>query len=144
MLKRFTLPSILLLSSLAFGFAYMNQIPRKKAPEGAQVYIISPKDGDTVTSPVTVSFGLKGMGVSPAGLKKKHTGHHHVLIDTGLPNLGLPVPADKNHIHFGGGQTQTELDLSRGTHTLQLLLADEIHVPHDPAIKSKQITITVK
>ena len=122
-----------------------NLFPITPAPEGVQVYIISPQDGAQVTSPVTVEFGLKGMGIAPAGIEKANTGHHHLLIDVKeLPAAGLPITADKNHIHFGGGQTQTELKLEKGTHTLQLNLADHNHVPFQPALVSKKITITVK
>jgi len=144
MLKRLFLLTVLLLSSVAFGY-YYNQLARKPKPKGAEVYFISPVDGDTVSSPVTIRFGLKGMGVAPAGMKMDHTGHHHILIDAEtLPNLGFPIPADDNHVHFGGGQTETTLNLSPGKHTLQLLLGDELHVPHDPPVISKKITITVK
>ena len=119
------------------------QIPRTPAVEGARVYIISPVEGATVTSPVTVQFGLSGMGVAPAGVDKVGTGHHHLIIDAPLPPAGLPVPADANHRHFGGGQTEVSIDLSPGTHTLQLLVADHQHVPHDPPLASEIVTITV-
>lgn len=114
------------------------------AAEGAELYIISPADGATVSSPVTISFGLEGMGVAPAGIEFANTGHHHLLIDAELPPLDLPVPADENHVHFGLGQTQTEVELAPGTHTLQLILGDHLHIPHDPAVISEQITITVE
>lgn len=116
-------------------------------PEDAMLYIISPEDGATVASPVTVRFGLKGMGVAPAGVDKARTGHHHLLIDTDAPageDLAMPLPADENHVHFGGGQTETVIDLSPGTHTLQLIMGDMNHVPHDPPLVSKKITITVE
>jgi len=112
--------------------------------EGASVYIISPADGETVASPVRVVFGLRGMGVAPAGTEKANTGHHHLIIDTDLPAADAPVPADAQHIHFGGGQTEVEVDLSPGKHTLQLLLGDKSHIPHDPPVSSEKITITVK
>lgn len=114
---------------------------------GAEVYIISPADGATVTSPVRVVFGLRGMGVAPAGIDKPNTGHHHLLIDTDLPtgeDLDFSLPADENHIHFGGGQTETEVELPPGTHTLQLLVGDKDHIPHDPPVYSEKITITVE
>ncbi|WP_133511945.1 DUF4399 domain-containing protein [Candidatus Thiosymbion oneisti] len=115
------------------------------APEGAQVYIISPVDGEVVTSPVRVRFGLSGMGVAPAGTDRKHTGHHHLLIDVDkLPPLDRPLPSDAHHKHFGGGQTETEIELTPGKHTLQLLLGDGNHIPHEPAVLSKKITIEVK
>lgn len=113
------------------------------APENAAVYFISPQEGDTLENPVIVRFGLKNMGVAPAGVQTEETGHHHLLIDTGLPPLDQPVPADDNHLHFGKGQTETELTLSPGKHTLQLLLGDFSHIPHDPPVISEQITITV-
>ncbi|MCK5880460.1 MAG: DUF4399 domain-containing protein [Sinobacterium sp.] len=110
----------------------------------ASVYFIEPIDGATVTSPVTVKFGLAGMGVAPAGVDKANTGHHHLIIDAELPAMDKPVPSDAQHKHFGGGQTETNLTLSKGVHTLQLLLGDKSHMPHKPAVYSKQITITVK
>ena len=120
-------------------------LPTTKAPSDASVYIISPMDGATVAQEFTVRFGLKGMGVAPAGVAKEHTGHHHLLIDVKeLPAAGQPIPKDDNHIHFGGGQTETTLKLKPGTHTLQLELGDENHVPFDPAVVSKKITIHVK
>lgn len=120
-------------------------LPVTKAPSGAEVYIISPADGATVGPDVTVRFGLKGMGVAPAGVAKEHTGHHHLLVDVkALPAAGQPIPNDATHIHFGGGQTQTTLKLAPGTHTLQLELGDQNHVPFEPALVSKKITITVK
>lgn len=114
------------------------------SPEGAAVYFISPSDGDTVSSPVQVVFGLRGMGVAPAGTDKAKTGHHHLIIDTDLPALDMPVPADAKHVHFGGGQTEVVVELSPGTHTLQLLLADMNHIPHSPPVYSEKITITIK
>lgn len=116
------------------------------APEGASVYIVNLKDGDTVTSPVTVVFGLRGMGVAPAGTEKEHTGHHHLLIDTALEGDALreAIPADDNHRHFGAGQTEVTLELAPGPHTLQLVLGDHFHVPHEPPVASTPITITVK
>jgi hypothetical protein len=120
-------------------------LPTTPAPAGAEVYNISPSDGATVGQDVTVRFGLKGMGVAPSGVGKEHTGHHHLLVDVKeLPAAGQPIPADANHIHFGGGQTQTTLKLAPGTHTLQLELGDQHHVPFEPALVSKRITIHVK
>ena len=110
-----------------------------------RVYFISPQDGETVSSPVTVRFGLSGMGVAPAGMPKDKTGHHHLLIDVNeLPDLSMPLPSDENHRHFGGGQTEVTLELAPGKHTLQLLLGDLAHVPHDPPVMSEKITIEVK
>ncbi|HEY5667339.1 MAG TPA: DUF4399 domain-containing protein [Gammaproteobacteria bacterium] len=119
-------------------------LERRPSPPGSSAYIVSPADGATVDSPVRVLFGLRGAGVVPAGIELEGAGHHHLLIDTGLPDLGLPIPADNNHVHFGGGQTEVEIVLAAGTHTLQLLLGDERHVPHDPPIMSEQITIEVR
>ena len=118
---------------------------RSPSPEGAQVYIISPADGEEINSPVTVRFGLKGMGVAPAGVEKQNTGHHHLLIDVeDSPALDMPLPADVNHKHFGGGQTEASVDLSPGKHTLQLIMGDQNHIPHDPPVMSRKITIEVK
>jgi hypothetical protein len=120
-------------------------LPVTKAPAGAEVYIVSPKDGATVGQSVTVVFGLNGMGVAPAGEKKEGTGHHHLLVDVKeLPTAGQPIPKDDTHLHFGNGQTETTIKLAPGTHTLQLELADENHIPFDPAIVSKKITVHVK
>ena len=118
---------------------------REPAPPGAEVYIVSPKDGAKVKSPVTVVFGLKGMGVAPAGIKFDNTGHHHLLIDSDLPaDLSQPLAANEKSMHFGKGQTETSLTLPPGKHTLQLVLGDSLHVPHDPAVISKKITIVVQ
>ena len=117
---------------------------RTPSPPGADVYIISPKDGATVHGPVLVQFGLKGMGVAPAGVKFDNTGHFHLLIDTDAPtDMGAPLPTTDKLLHFGKGQTETTLHLPPGKHTLQLLLADQNHVPHNPPVISKKITITV-
>lgn len=120
---------------------------RSSAPEGATATILSPADGATVTSPVTVEFGLEGMDVVPAGTKQEHAGHHHLLIDLdkdAMPAMDFPLPANDNVVHFGKGQTETELELEPGTHTLQLLLGDHMHVPHEPPVMSEKITITVE
>jgi len=114
------------------------------SPPGAEEYFITPEDGQTVTSPVTIKFGLKNMGIAPAGVNNENTGHHHLLIDTELPPLDKPIPADDQHVHFGKGQTETSLKLPPGKHTLQLLLGDHTHTPHNPPVMSKPITITVK
>jgi Domain of unknown function (DUF4399) len=114
------------------------------SPSGAEVYIISPKDGETVKGPVTVRFGLKGMGVAPAGVKFDDSGHHHLLVDVdSVPSLNQPLPTTEKVQHFGKGQTETTLDLAPGKHTLQLLLGDQNHIPHNPPVMSKKITITV-
>ncbi len=116
------------------------------APPNAAVYIISPKDGDTVTSPFKVQFGLAGMGVAPAGVDKPNTGHHHLIIDTTLSSeeLKAPIASDAKHVHFGGGQTETTATLPPGRHTLQLVLGDWTHIPFSPPIMSSVITVTVK
>ncbi|RJG40185.1 DUF4399 domain-containing protein [Motilimonas pumila] len=115
------------------------------APDNAKVYIISPADGDTVTGPVTVVFGLENMGVAPAGVNKENTGHHHLLIDVEtLPDLSLPLPATEQVKHFGAGQTQTQITLKPGKHTLQLLLGNYAHVPHQQPVMSEKITIMVE
>jgi hypothetical protein len=117
---------------------------RTASPAGAEAYIISPKDGAKMHGPVLVQFGLKGMGIAPAGVKMENTGHHHLLIDTDAPaDLSAPLPSTDKIVHFGKGQTETTLHLSPGRHTLQLLLGDQNHVPHDPPVLSKKITITV-
>ncbi|NKB38947.1 MAG: DUF4399 domain-containing protein [Gammaproteobacteria bacterium] len=110
----------------------------------AEVYFISPSNGETVSSPVVVRFGLKNMGVAPAGFDKANTGHHHLLIDTDLPSMSQPIPNDKNHRHFGGGQTEASIELAPGVHTLQLLLGDFSHIPHATPVVSEKITITVE
>lgn len=114
-------------------------------PEKDGVYFITPRDGDVVTSPVVVRFGLKGKGVAPAGVNQANTGHHHILVDaTTAPSMTAPLPSDDRHVHFGGGQTETSLKLTPGQHTLQLVLGDHLHVPLGPAWMSEKITITVK
>ena len=119
---------------------------RTPAPEDARVYIIAPEDGATVANPVTIRFGLEGMGVAPAGVAAEQTGHHHLLINTPPEEVDMEfaLPATDEIVHFGGGQTQTTMDLPAGTHELRLLLGDANHVPHDPPIVSDPITITVE
>lgn len=118
-------------------------VPRTPSKPGTTVYVISPTDGAEVKSPVTVLFGLSGMGVAPAGTVKAGTGHHHLIIDAPTPSGTAPIPADEKHRHFGAGQTEVTLDLSPGRHTLQLILGDHAHVPHDPLVVSEVVTITV-
>ena len=119
-------------------------MPRTASPEGASVFFITPADGDTVTNPVRVEFGISGMSVVPAGDSTPDSGHHHLIIDAGLPELGMPIPADDNYVHFGDGSTATEITLEPGRHTLQMLLGDHLHIPHDPPLLSEQIVITVQ
>lgn len=124
-------------------FATAALAERTPAPAGAQVYIIAPKDGATVPQTFTVQFGLTGMGIAPAGADLPKTGHHHLLIDVlELPPLDQPLP--KEVLHFGGGQTEAQVTLAPGTHTLQLMLGDKNHVPFDPPVISEKITVTVK
>jgi hypothetical protein len=116
---------------------------RRPSPAGARVYFVYPTNGATISPDVTIRFGLVGMGVAPAGLDKAYTGHHHLLVDAPLPPLDKPIPNDFNHLHFGLGQTEAKVTLPLGRHTLQLLLADANHYPHDPAIYSSTISVTV-
>jgi hypothetical protein len=129
--------------TLVSSIAAQAQTP---APTGAAVYFINPKNHATVTSPFKVQFGLTGMGIAPAGVEKEKTGHHHLLIDTKLSDeeAKAPLPMDAQHMHFGGGQTETTLTLPPGQHTLQLVLGDWSHVPFSPPIVSPVITIRVK
>jgi hypothetical protein len=118
---------------------------RTSAPAEAYVYIGWPNDGEVIrTTHIKVWFGTRNFGVAPAGTYKPNTGHHHLLIDTALPPMDQPIPNDKNHLHFGLGQTETFIDLPPGTHTLQILMGDGDHVPHDPPLMSKKITIHVQ
>ena len=133
------------LAATALGAAALAQ-DRSPAPADAEVYFIAPRDGQTIHGPVTVKFGLKGMGVAPAGIKFDNTGHHHLLVDTDLSEVKLdaPLPATDQIRHFGKGQTETTLTLTPGKHTLELLFADSLHVSFDPPLHSKKITIIVK
>lgn len=127
------------------GFGAAAQVAKTKSVDGAKVYIISPKNGDTVSSPVTVQFGLKGMGVAPAGVNQASTGHHHLLIDVDqMPDFNMPLANNEHIRHFGTGQTEVELTLPAGKHTLQLVLGDYLHIAHDKPLTSEKITITVK
>jgi hypothetical protein len=133
-------------AALADQHAHDHAEGRTPAPAGASVYFVNLKDGATVSSPVTVVFGARGIGVAPAGVEKENTGHHHLLInlEPTEETLSEALPADDNHRHFGGGQTEATLALAPGTYTLQLLMADHNHVPHEPPLLSEKITITVK
>lgn len=129
------------LLALASGHA----ADRHSMPADAKVYIIWPYDGGTVSARgFWVRMGLSNAGVAPAGIDRPNTGHHHLLIDTDLPPLDEPIPNDKNHLHFGAGQTEARLELPPGRHTLQLLLGDAKHIPHDPPLYSKKITVNVQ
>lgn len=118
------------------------QLSKSEAPEDAAVYIVSPSNGEVVPSTFTVVFGLSGMGVAPAGIQQANTGHHHLLVDgVAMPDMDMPL--GDNVTHFGGGQTETRLTLPPGEHTLQLILGDYLHIPHEPPVVSEVITITV-
>jgi hypothetical protein len=119
-------------------------MPRTPSPAGAKVTITSPAAGAVVKSPVTVQFAVEGMTLAAAGTNEPNTGHHHVLVDTDIPALDQPIPKDANHIHFGQAQMEGPVELAPGQHTLQLLLGDGNHVPHDPPVASEQVTITVE
>ena len=136
-----------LLLSICIGIVFLvpsHVFAGTASPVGANVYIISPSNGEVVQNPVNVKFGLQGMGVAPAGVDKANTGHHHLLIDTDVPALDKPIPSDATHKHFGKGQTETNLTLSAGKHTLRLSLGDKGHVPFAPPVVSKKVTIRVK
>ncbi len=137
---KYAIAFIALFSVIAVAIA----ADRTESPYGAEVYIVLPRDGATVESPVRVVFGLRGMGVAPAGITQANTGHHHLLIDRNAPPLDKSIPADAQTVHFGGGQTETTVELTPGEHTLQLLLGDALHVPHEPPVISKKITIIVR
>ncbi len=155
----FTLTALLAVSAAAQqaaepGAAHEHDMPsapaaapasqRSPAPHDAYVYIGWPNDGEVIRSNhVKVWFGTRNFGVAPAGTEVPNTGHHHLLIDTALPPMDEPIPNDKHHLHFGRGQTETSIDLPPGTHTLQLLMGDANHIPHDPPVMSKRITIRV-
>jgi len=144
-MKRLLFTLALVVSAGSALAADAPSLPVTKAPAGAEVYIISPQDGATVSQTFTVRFGLKGMGVAPAGVTHENTGHHHLLIDVkALPVAGQPIPKDEQHVHFGGGQTETTVTLKPGTHTLQLELGDLNHIPFDPPLVSKIVTVHVK
>ena len=119
-------------------------LPRSTSPDGARVFFITPATGDTVSNPISIEFGIEGMIVVKAGDQQPRSGHHHLLIDTDLPDPGLPVPADEHHVHFGDGSSATEITLSAGEHTLLLLLGDYRHIPHDPPVVSNPLTIIVE
>ena len=121
------------------------ELTNSQSPEGASVYLISPINGAVVSDTLIVRFGLKGMGIAPAGTDVTNTGHHHLLIDLDvLPPMDQPLPKTDQVVHFGGGQTEADIELPPGEHTLQLLLGSHLHVPHDPPVISERITITVK
>jgi Domain of unknown function (DUF4399) len=137
-MRTFIIAALIIATSLSFAQE------RTPSPAGAEVYIVSPKNGAKVKGPVVVVFGLKGMGVAPAGVKFENTGHHHLLVDMDVPaDLAAAMPATDTLLHFGKGQTQTSLNLAPGKHTLQLVFADLNHIAMNPPLVSKKITITV-
>jgi hypothetical protein len=122
------------------------QMARSPAPEDAELYFISPQDGDVVSGTFTVRFGLRGMGVAPAGIDQHNTGHHHLIINVPEEDIPMqqPLPTSEQFVHFGGGQTEAEVTLPPGVHTLQLVLGNYLHIPHDPPVMSKAISVTVE
>lgn len=133
------------LGLLLVASAFSTQAEEAVAPAPVpQVYFISPADGATVRNPVRLQFGLTGMGIAPAGVEFPRTGHHHLLVDVTAVDFRAPIAADEQHRHFGAGQTETELTLAPGRHTLQLLMGDHLHRPHEPPVHSEVITITVE
>lgn len=141
-MKKLLLFGITALSFASF-LAHAEGLPVTTSPDGASVYIISPKDGETVGEEFTVKFGLRGMGVAPAGIEKENTGHHHLLVDVEtLPALDQPL--GKEVMHFGGGQTEATITLPKGKHTLQLILGNHLHIPHNPPVVSDKISIVVE
>lgn len=128
----------------AAGTAAPAALPRTPAPEGARAFIIEPADGATVSSPVTVTFGAENIEVIAAGNDTPGSGHHHLLINAPLPDFSLPIPKSEQYVHFGGGQTETTLELEPGEYELRLLFGDHLHIPHDPPVYSEIVTITVE
>ncbi len=137
---------------LVFSLVFLSLVPQataneaiSPAPADARAYIISPTDGETVPETFTVQFGLSGMGVAPSGVEEENTGHHHLFVDvTNYPDFTSPLPTTDHILHFGGGQTETELTLTPGEHTLQLVLGNFAHIPHDAPVISKKITVYVQ
>jgi hypothetical protein len=132
-----------LAATLLWGAAQAGETP---APANAYLYIGWPNNGEVIAAgkPFRVWFGMRNMGVAPKGVKFPNTGHHHLLIDTDLPAMNKEIPSDRNHLHFGAGETETMVELPPGKHTLQLLMGDDKHVPHNPPVVSKKIAITVR
>ena len=124
--------------ALAAGYVKVTATP------GSALYFVNLKNGETVSSPVLIQFGLRGMGVAPAGIEKAGTGHHHLLVNVAELDVNAPIPTSDQHRHFGLGQTEVTLDMKPGQHTLQLLMGDQNHIPHHPVVMSERITITVK
>ena len=136
--------SAIALVALVAGAAAVSAGPTKRDP-AAELYIGWPNNGEVIKKrQIRVWFGLRNMGVAPAGIDVANTGHHHLLIDVDLPPFDEPIPSDEQHLHFGKGQTEAVVKLEPGRHTLQLVLADHLHIPHDPPVMSKPMTITVE
>jgi hypothetical protein len=133
-----------ILIAISGGAAPGSAAERQPAPKDAYAYIGWPNDGEVVTQRFKVWLGLRNFGVAPSGVNRPNTGHHHLLIDTDLPPLDEPIPNDKKHIHLGAGQTEVFVELPPGRHTIQLLMGDYDHVPHDPPVMSKKITVFVR
>src|SRR5215475_1090992 len=140
-MRKIAVAFAMMLSTATFALA-----GETAAPTDANVYFINLKDGDTVTSPVTIRFGLSGMGIAPAGTEVPNTGHHHLIIDDKIEGEALneAIPMDEKHLHFGKGQTEASVSLSKGQHTLQLVLGDWTHIPHKPPVMSERITVNVE
>lgn len=137
-------PFILILVLFIFAGCTNNSPTRTPSPKAAKVFIIEPKNNANLNSPIKVKFGIEGMELMPAGVETENSGHHHLLIDTQIDDTSSPIPANENIIHFGKAQTETTIELTPGKHSLQLILGDHNHVPHDPVVQSEMITINVK
>jgi hypothetical protein len=130
---------------IIFLFSPIQSYAESHSNENERLFFIIPSNGEEVTNPITIRFGIEGMEIVPAGKEKPMSGHHHLLVNVEkLPNMKSPIPADKNHLHFGKGQTETQLNFPSGRHTLQLLLGDYMHVPHEKPLISDKIEIIVK
>ncbi len=136
--------SLLILAAIAVVVAIVIFSQQTQRESSSEVFFIEPNDGAVVKSPFKLVFGAKGLVIVPAGTEHAQGGHHHLLIDTGLPPLGEPIAKDDQHRHFSGGQTEAEISLEPGTHSLQMLLGDHNHIPHDPPVVSMVITVTVE
>ncbi len=135
----------ILVAAMVMALGTAASSDRKPAPPGAAVYIVWPRDGGVIKDgKFWIRMGLSGAGIAPAGVDKPNTGHHHLLIDTDLPPLDEEIPNDKNHLHFGAGQTEARIELPPGKHTLQLVLGDAAHYPFNPPVVSEKITIRVR
>ncbi len=142
---KYSLPKVTLALSGFLLLLSPSLFAASPAPKGVELYLISPQEGAQLKSPVRVRFGLKGMGVAPAGVRKKNTGHHHLLVDVqGLPALNQAIAKDARHLHFGGGQTEVSLKLKPGQHSLRLILGDHAHIPHNPPVISQEVNFTVR